>query len=342
MPYQKDVQEKQWWWCPKWYWPFAVCSGYRTVHKWCYNFSWVKSTAYAVVIHYEACEAGKLYTWNEGGIGLGTLDTVVPNGETCFDSARDSDGVCDGSNTGLEASPLTAEEKQADWRYCVRCHAMFYDGYSDKGVCPKIDLKIGSTTADLLKEGRDLISIAGASTTLHVRIFDSDGKMVFDKSESELIHGNSLPNLKDKLAGVSDYAQLSKSDRLTIIHDIASIVSEPALGHSAEGYNFSLPHGVPESQWAQKDWRYCQDCHVMFYDGYPDKGVCASGGAHRASGFHFVLPHDIPFSGQSQKNWRYCEKCHSLFFDGYAQKGICPAAGGHHAAGLNFVLTYGS
>jgi hypothetical protein len=29
----------------------------------------------------------------------------------------------------------------------------------------------------------------------------------------------------------------------------------------------------------------------MFYDGYPDKGHCAAGGAHLAQGFNFVLPH---------------------------------------------------
>ena len=33
MPYQKDVQELKHWWCPKWYWPFAVCWGLRMQHN---------------------------------------------------------------------------------------------------------------------------------------------------------------------------------------------------------------------------------------------------------------------------------------------------------------------
>ena len=39
------------------------------------------------------------------------------------------------------------------------------------------------------------------------------------------------------------------------------------------------------------DWRFCSKCYAMSYDGYPDKGHCAAGGAHLAQGFNFVLPH---------------------------------------------------
>ena len=33
----------------------------------------------------------------------------------------------------------------------------------------------------------------------------------------------------------------------------------------------------------QEQWRYCRKCHVMFYDGYPNKGRCAAGGGHVAA-----------------------------------------------------------
>jgi hypothetical protein len=61
MPYEVDEPTRQTWWCPKWYWPFAICSGIRTVHKWCYNFSWHKTTEYVFATHHEACENGTLY-----------------------------------------------------------------------------------------------------------------------------------------------------------------------------------------------------------------------------------------------------------------------------------------
>jgi hypothetical protein len=110
MPTEKDVLERQYWWCPKWYWPFAVCSGIRTQHKWCYDFSWVHQTEYGFATHFEGCERGRLYTWTEAGlVGLGS-STGDP-GERCFNSSRGGDeGRCDPSNTGLQASGLSASD----------------------------------------------------------------------------------------------------------------------------------------------------------------------------------------------------------------------------------------
>jgi len=45
---------------------------------------------------------------------------------------------------------------------------------------------------------------------------------------------------------------------------------------------------------SQDQWRYCEKCHGMFYDGYPEKGACPAGAGHNSSGFMFVLPHDLP------------------------------------------------
>src|SRR5262249_20297957 len=56
-------------------------------------------------------------------------------------------------------------------------------------------------------------------------------------------------------------------------------------------YDYVLPHDVPETPTTQSAWRFCNKCNAMFYDGFPDKGHCAAGGAHVAQGFNFVLPH---------------------------------------------------
>lgn len=106
MPTERDVDEKHYFWCPKWYWPFAVCSRTRRVHKWCYNFSWVRETGYGLASHLEGCENGKLYTWTEFSFGV-FGSTTYAGGEMCFDSPRGSDGRCDSSNTGLQASGLS-------------------------------------------------------------------------------------------------------------------------------------------------------------------------------------------------------------------------------------------
>jgi hypothetical protein len=89
----------------------------------------------------------------------------------------------------------------------------------------------------------------------------------------------------------------------------------------------------------QADWRFCEKCQSMFFDGYPTKGVCPAGGTHSADGFNFVLPHDVA-SSLGQRDWRFCQKCQSMFFDGYPIKGVCAAGGAHSAAGYNFVLPH--
>jgi cytochrome c5 len=95
------------------------------------------------------------------------------------------------------------------------------------------------------------------------------------------------------------------------------------------------------SYW-QNNWRYCQKCHGLFYDGYPQKGTCPAGGGHVAAGYNFVLYHSVPVNQNRQKDWEYCVKCQGLFFNGYPQKGTCPAGGEHqyHPGALHFVLDY--
>ena len=90
----------------------------------------------------------------------------------------------------------------------------------------------------------------------------------------------------------------------------------------------------------QNSWRYCGKCHGLFYDGYPEKGSCPSGGGHEALGWNFRLLYDIPGSPTAQTDWRFCGKCNGLFFDGYPDKGACPASRAHSAIGFDFVLPH--
>jgi hypothetical protein len=92
----------------------------------------------------------------------------------------------------------------------------------------------------------------------------------------------------------------------------------------------------------QRDWRYCGKCHGLFFDGYPDKGNCPTGGGHDAIGYNFVLPHNVPGTANAQTEWEFCVKCHGMFFNGYPDKGRCPAGGGHqhHPDAFRFVLPH--
>ena len=110
-------------------------------------------------------------------------------------------------------------------------------------------------------------------------------------------------------------------------------------GAATGSSNYALPYGnLPETANAQINWRYCDKCHVMFFDGYPAKGRCAAGGGHNAQGFKFRLPHETRADAANQAGWRFCVKCSAMFWDAWAGKGSCPSGGGHAAAGFQFVL----
>ncbi|HWU89046.1 MAG TPA: hypothetical protein VN253_17395 [Kofleriaceae bacterium] len=191
---------------------------------------------------------------------------------------------------------------QNAWRYCGKCHGMFFDGYPDKGRCPDEGPR-GHVAA-----GYDFVLPHDVPGTPNAQ----NAWRYCDKCHGIFFDG--YPNKGCCAAGG---------------------------GHEAAGYEFVLPHDVPGTPNAQNAWRYCDKCHGMFFDGYPDKGVCPIGGGHEAIGYEFVLPYDVPPTESAQNAWRYCERCHGMFFDGYPDKGVCPAWHGHDAIGYEFVLPHG-
>ena len=90
----------------------------------------------------------------------------------------------------------------------------------------------------------------------------------------------------------------------------------------------------------QSDWRLCEKCRAMFFNGYQSKGHCPAGGSHVAVGSTFSLPHDLRGTPTTQTDWRFCSKCEAMFYDGRPGKGRCGAGGSHVAQGFNFVLPH--
>lgn len=90
----------------------------------------------------------------------------------------------------------------------------------------------------------------------------------------------------------------------------------------------------------QRDWRFCNKCNSLFWNGYPKKGVCPGGGGHFAQGYNFTLRFDAAAPGE--RVWRFCTKCEVLFYNFEGQTGTCAAGGGHAAAGYVFVLDSGT
>lgn len=142
---------------------------------------------------------------------------------------------------------------------------------------------------------------------------------------------------------------MSKTNRRDFLINTAPLIAAPLLlpifsneilagtGYGSMGNASSLPPAAD----AQSEWRICEKCITMFWNGNPNKGRCPAGGGHNARGFNFSLPYgNLPETPTAQTNWRYCDKCSVMFWNGYPDKGRCPAGGGHNAQGFIFRLPH--
>jgi hypothetical protein len=83
----------------------------------------------------------------------------------------------------------------------------------------------------------------------------------------------------------------------------------------------------------QTEWRKCNNCQGLFFDGGASKGVCpagATGAAHVADmSINYRLNDNIS-KAPGQNNWRWCKNCQGLFFGSSIASSRCPAlpAGG--------------
>jgi hypothetical protein len=115
----------------------------------------------------------------------------------------------------------------------------------------------------------------------------------------------------------------------------------------------------------QTQWRYCKNCHNMFYDGFGQKGHCPAetcaaaldikqvnseadaygvcGHVAQPGSYQFFLPCDtssrISDTNTLQGGWRFCGRCYTLFYEGFGA-GYCVVGGGHVARGWHFALPH--
>lgn len=103
--------------------------------------------------------------------------------------------------------------------------------------------KVGLAT-DLPNEGRRLVIVALVGTSLHIRIFDANGKKIVDKAESELRGGPTLTALKGQLDPFPDDSRLSQEQKRQIIQN-ATVVSAYTPEANLFWIRASLPERTP-------------------------------------------------------------------------------------------------
>lgn len=112
---------------------------------------------------------------------------------------------------------------------------------------------------------------------------------------------------------------------------------------SAPSLEFSFAAGNADDEQQQANWKRCDKCLALFWDGDPkEKGLCPAGGVHSASTGSLLVAHvSIEEDAKNQRHWRFCGKCFTLVFAGSGPGGVCPADGAAHAPiGYEFVLPH--
>lgn len=133
---------------------------------------------------------------------------------------------------------------------------------------------------------------------------------------------------------------MSNTSRRDFLFKGAALAASPLITFPALAGSTPLIGRPNAGRAVQAQWRYCDKCHAMFYNGFPAKGRCPQGGAHNAYGYVFHLPYDLPENPKAQSAWRFCQKCMVMFWNGQPNKGRCAAGGAHEAQGYQFVLPH--
>lgn len=91
----------------------------------------------------------------------------------------------------------------------------------------------------------------------------------------------------------------------------------------------------------QNEWRWCNRCQTLFFDGNETSGWCPQGGGHNHRGSGNYTP--FYGEGSGENDWRWCSKCQGLWYAGFSGRGRCPSGEGHSEAdSADYYIDFGS
>jgi hypothetical protein len=245
---------------------------------------------------------------------------------------------------------------QAQWRYCVQCGGLFFDGYPDKhfqNACPKGGSHAPAGYHFVLPH--DVAEDAHNQATWRYCI--QCGGLFWDGNSNK----GPCPGAKSG-GGFRLRAVLQPDGSFWRFEAGAplgvTLSDEPASDAFSYGGRVYVFVGAAEATWSGQtrpgDPAYGlylvstdrpEQAAVPYRKEFlfnPRIGVCpADGGSHDVLGYQFVLPHDIAGDRPRDANWFRCLKCATLFRGGSG--GVCAAGSGHEAnagSDLRMALPY--
>jgi hypothetical protein len=98
-----------------------------------------------------------------------------------------------------------------------------------------------------------------------------------------------------------------------------------------DSYSHSKPANISASAPAtgvEGDWRWCQVCQALFFEGGSHNGRCPKGGWHSPGGKKkYVLNRS---GGSGESGWKWCHACQGLFWPSGGSTGSCSGRSGGH------------
>jgi hypothetical protein len=115
--------------------------------------------------------------------------------------------------------------------YDIKHQATLLVGYPSQ---PRfLSLMLVASLDDIANQGSDTLIVAFVGTSLHVRIFDAEGKKVIDKAETEFVQNAAiLAKLKQTLRSVLSTFFLEPQDQQALMREAAHVTDFPLHGYA--------------------------------------------------------------------------------------------------------------
>ena len=260
----------------------------------------------------------------------------------------------------------TPEPGQPEWRFCINCGAMFWDGdRTFSGHCPGGGVHQAAGFGFVMRIAPQAPAPAIEGQPIWRFCANCHGLFWDGYPQKGVCAG--APGGGIRLHAVLRYDGQFDPFRGPLPIGATESYETPngAFTHAGRMYVFA---GISDERWSGVRRPAHPACGLYLFSKAdplvpgpydveflfsPRMGWCAldasrtAFASHQVLGFQFVLPHDLPpsFEGR-ERAWRSCRHCDALFWDGDpAFKGVCQRGGGAHepdpAQPADYALEFG-
>jgi murein DD-endopeptidase MepM/ murein hydrolase activator NlpD len=243
-----------------------------------------------------------------------------------------------GNSLGLLSNNVEGDYRQDHWRYCLKCHGLYFAG-NPGSVCP------AGPGGHITEGGNYTLSVNALSPVgqTNWRYCKNCKGLFFGASKGVCPanpaghdatgSGNYALPVNDPTGVGQNGWRWCKNCGGMFFQASGSTCPKSGGAHSESGSGDYRIHAT-EDDW-QRDWRACDKCRSLFFAPRIGQSKCPgnNNGHHviaAGSARDYFLPLDSS-DAPGQHGWRWCDKCQILWM-GLNSGSVCPAGGSHSKA----------